>query len=174
VEGANGSGKTSLLRMLCGLTQPDAGTIYWQGEDIGKLGETYRAQMVYLGHQNALKDDLSGVENLQFYVALRGGRLSAQQALAALARLGVERGAHLPTRALSQGQKRRVALARLIFHRASPLWLLDEAFVALDRSAIEEVARLIGEQLAAGGVVLYTTHQDIAIDAPLHQSLRLQ
>lgn len=174
VEGPNGSGKTSLLRMLCGLTQAEAGTIRWQGEAIARLGEAYRRQMVYLGHQNAIKEDLSGVENLRFYAALRGQRISTQQALAALARMGVERAAHLPARVLSQGQKRRVALARLIFHRQSPLWVLDEAFVALDPVAVEEVARLIGEQLAGGGIVLYTTHQDIAINAPLRQSLQLQ
>lgn len=174
VEGANGSGKTTLLRMLCGLSRPDAGAIYWRGESIAKLGEAYRASMAYLGHQNAIKEDLSGVENLRFYGALHGQRISSRQALDALARMGVERAAHLPTRALSQGQKRRVALARLIFHRESPLWILDEAFVALDPAAVAEVARLIGEQLAGGGVVLYTTHQDIAIDAPLRQSLLLQ
>lgn len=173
VEGPNGSGKTSLLRMLCGLLTPEAGELRWQGENIRRLGERYRAALAYVGHQNALKDDLDAVENLRHAAALVGGGISRAAAEEALTRLGLGECSDLPTRLLSQGQKRRVTMARLLFRNEAPLWILDEPFVALDTRTVPVIAELIGAHLQRGGLVVYTTHQEVAIPAATHQSLTL-
>jgi len=173
VHGPNGSGKTSLLRILAGVLAPAAGEVRWSGERIGALGDEYRSELAYLGHQNAIKDDLSAVENLLVSERLAGADVSAARAREALARLGLKGFEALPTRVLSQGQKRRASLARLAFRAACGLWVLDEPFVALDAAAVNEVQAIIGDQLAAGGIVVLTTHQDVAITAPTRHDLRL-
>lgn len=173
VEGPNGSGKTSLLRMLCGLLIPAAGAVRWHGSDIRRLGESYRGTLAYIGHQNAIKDDLDGVENLLFSEPLAGATATRDKARHALARVGLAGFEHLPTRMLSQGQKRRVALARLAFRGAARAWVLDEPFVALDAAAVREVAHIIERQLADGGIVVYTTHQDVDIAANTRMSVSL-
>lgn len=165
VAGPNGSGKTSLLRLLCGLLRPNAGEILWQGRDIGDLASEYRAQLFYLGHANALKEDLDAVENLRCAAALAGIDAGQAEAKAALADMAVAELAELPVRTLSQGQKRRVALAALRLRTKAPLWLLDEPFAALDENATRRVASLIEQHLAAGGMTVYSTHQDVAIAA---------
>ncbi|TAL21227.1 MAG: cytochrome c biogenesis heme-transporting ATPase CcmA, partial [Nitrospirae bacterium] len=129
VQGANGSGKTSLLRMLCGLTPVAEGEIRWGGAEIGGLGEAYREDLLYLGHHNAIQESLTARENLQATAALAGVALDDGEAGAALRRIGLRGREDLPARFLSQGQKRRVALARLMWSRAQ-LWVLDEPFVA--------------------------------------------
>jgi heme exporter protein A len=164
VVGPNGSGKTSLLRMVCGLLAPAAGRIVWNGADIARLGEGFRAELTYLGHQNAIKDDLTAIENLVLPERLAGGDATDAAAYAALAALGLAGFEALPTRVLSQGQKRRVALARLAFRARCRLWVLDEPFVALDVRAVRSVADMIASQVDAGGIVLLTTHQ--AVDVP--------
>ena len=173
VAGANGSGKTSLLRMVCGLGAPDAGEIRWRGEPIRTLREAYWRELVYIGHTNALKDDLSAAENL--HVACRfAGRHVMQAAIReALAQFGLESCAQLPTRALSQGQKRRSALARLALNRETPLWILDEPFSALDATALAHLENLIGSYVDDGGSVIFTTHQDAAIAARVSQRIDL-
>ncbi len=173
VHGPNGSGKTSLLRILAGVLAPSAGEVRWSGAPIGALGDEYRQQLAYVGHQNAIKDDLSGVENLIVSERLAGTGATIASARAALARFGLAGFEDAPTRMLSQGQKRRTALARLAFRSGCGLWVLDEPFVALDASAVGEVQALVGDQLAAGGIVVLTTHQDVAIRAPLQRDLRL-
>lgn len=170
VRGENGSGKTSLLRLLSGLGVPAAGEIRWCGELIRQTGALYREKMLFLGHQGALKEDLSGLENLMFAAALDSAVLSDTQAIAALRRFGLGARAELPVRVLSAGQKRRVLLARLLTRNAR-LWVLDEPFTALDVKAVDMLSVLIGEHLAAGGMAVLTSHQ--AMPIPGGQVLQL-
>lgn len=162
VEGVNGSGKTSLLRALCGFLMPEAGTIRWRGEDIRELREDYHAEMIYLGHHNAIKDELNALENLHINAGLAGCELDDRQAIAALRRMGLRGRETLSVKALSQGQRRRVALARLLVGNA-PLWILDEPLTALDVGAVGLMQELIGEHLARNGMVIYTTHQPLEV-----------
>ena len=135
IQGANGSGKTSLLRTLCGFIQPDEGKIAWEGSDVRDLGEDYFAEMMYLGHLNAIKDELSALENLRISAGLSGLSLNETDAIAALRRMGLKGRERLPAKVLSQGQQRRVALARLLVIKAR-LWILDEPLTALDVNAV--------------------------------------
>ncbi len=165
IAGANGSGKTSLLRIVCGLTPPAQGEIRWRGENIRVLREEYWKHLVYIGHSNAVKDDLTALENLEIASALGGRSIAPGAAYSALDQFGVAACAALPARVLSQGQRRRVALARLVVSRTLPLWVLDEPFTALDAAAVGFVQTLIGEQLERGGTVVFTTHQEVVIEA---------
>jgi len=165
VAGENGSGKTSLLRIVCGLTPPAAGELRWQGENIRSLREDYWKELVYIGHANALKDDLTAQENLRIGCRLAGLTASPRQTADALERFGVGRCAQLPARVLSQGQRRRVALARLGVSAELPLWVLDEPFTALDAAAVDNLQALVGEHLSRGGAVMLTTHQEVGIAA---------
>jgi heme exporter protein A len=162
VAGPNGSGKTSLLKILCGISSPVEGEIRWQGQDTRKQGEAFRASLLYLGHQNAVKEDLSALENLQIAATLAGEPLEEARALDALDRIGLLGREYLPAKVLSQGQKRRVTLARLLVSRV-PLWILDEPLTALDVRAIELIQNRLAEHLSAGGMVVLTTHQPIDV-----------
>ena len=166
VTGANGSGKTSLLRALCGLLVPSAGEVRWKGENIHALREEFAMHLLYVGHSNALKDDLTADENLAVACALAGLRVPASRARAAIESLGLAGRERLPARALSQGQRRRAALARLAVSESLPLWILDEPFAALDTAAVDRVRSLVGAHLSRGGMVVLTTHQEARIDAP--------
>lgn len=173
VAGTNGSGKTTLLRLVCGLGTPDAGEVRWRGMAIAALRESYWRELVYLGHANALKDDLSATENLLVACTLAGcvtNRESAQQALASF---GLAACTHLPVRALSQGQKRRSALARLALSGKQPLWILDEPFSALDVDAVSHLEKLVLAHVAGGGSVIFTTHQSASISASITQCVDL-
>lgn len=172
VLGENGSGKSSLLRLLCGLLTPEQGEILWAGKSIKSHAEQYLPNLKYLGHLNGLKEDLTALENLQMGARIAGQGVTAAAALAALSAIGIARCANLPVRVLSQGQKRRVALAALWLSR-SPLWILDEPFAALDVAATEVLAARIGEHLAAGGMTILTSHQDVPIKAKSTATLRL-
>jgi heme exporter protein A len=165
VAGANGSGKTSLLRILCGLLAPAEGTVRWRGEDIQQLREAFWGSLIYIGHAAPVKADLTAGENLAVACALAGVRADRGAVGAALTRLGLAGCERLPARALSQGQRRRVALARLALGDSAPLWLLDEPFTALDGAATTTVRQLIAEQLARGGAVIYTSHAEVPLDA---------
>jgi heme exporter protein A len=158
VQGGNGQGKTSLLRLLTGLGRPDAGEVRWRGEPIARCRDRYHREMAYLGHANGIKDDLNPVENLRFHVALHGRPFEQAQALDTLKRLGLSRCLDLPCRALSFGQRRRVALSALLLAGAS-LWILDEPLTGLDVNAVALVEGLIRDHLHAGGMVVATTHQ---------------
>jgi heme exporter protein A len=163
VAGPNGSGKTSLLRILCTLLPPDAGSVLWNGTSTHDLGETFRAELVYLGHAPAVKDDLSALENLRFGLVQQGILADEAALFEALACFGLQGREELPVRSLSQGQRRRVALARLAFGEAQTLWILDEPLTALDVSAVELVRARIAEHLGRGGVVVLTSHQDVEL-----------
>ncbi len=173
LQGKNGSGKTSLLRILCGLSHPAAGEIRWRGERVGKLGEDYRRELCYLGHPNAIKEELTPLENLLASARLADEVLDEGSALDALERVGLAGREDLACRYLSQGQKRRVALARLVNERRA-LWILDEPYVALDAAAIELVAGLIGAHLQRGGVAVLTTHQAVEVKAGAVRELVLE
>ena len=173
VLGANGSGKTSFLRMLCGLLLPDSGAILWQGKDIRQLKELYTAQLTYIGHLNGIKDELTPVENLKVSACLAGNESSSAIVQKALEAVGLEQSVHrLPTRVLSQGQKRRVALARL-WLSTRPLWLLDEPFASLDTVATSYLTQRLQSHLSNGGMVVVATHQEIALPTDSVQHLRL-
>jgi len=159
VAGANGSGKTSLLRILCGLARPSAGAVRWKGQPIAGLKEDYTRELVYIGHASAVKDDLTPRENLEISCRLAGRAASGEALAAALVRLGVP---ELPVRKLSQGQRRRAALARLLVSDAL-LWLLDEPFATLDAEGISNLNGLMEKQVSRGGAVVYTTHQEVGI-----------
>jgi heme exporter protein A len=172
VSGENGAGKTSLLRMLCGLSLPAAGEIRWAGKPISEVADDYRTGLTYLGHQTPVKEELSARENLQVSAAVKGWELATGIADSALRKMGLGGREDLPVRYLSQGQKRRVALSQLLTH-SGPLWILDEPFVALDTDAVAAVARMIEAHLAAGGLAVLTSHQEAGLPLQSKRALRI-
>ncbi len=170
LQGKNGSGKTSLLRMLIGLLPPEAGSIRWKGEAINS--DEYRAELCYLGHLNAIKEELTPLENLLAAARLADEELSDDDALDALEQVGLAGREDLACKYLSQGQKRRVALARLVKEKR-PLWILDEPFVALDMAAVDWLSGIISGHLQRGGLAVMTTHQKVNIAAGSVRELRL-
>jgi heme exporter protein A len=173
LRGANGSGKTSLLRILCGLLAPTRGEVRWRGESIRDLAEDFRREIVYIGHASGVKDELTAAENLRVACALSGARANAAAIGAALDAFGVARYANVLVKTFSQGQRRRVALARLALSAAQPLWLLDEPFNALDAHAAGEVEQALAAHLAGGGMVVMTAHQPLQALAPRARVLEL-
>ena len=163
IAGANGAGKTSMLRLLCGLAYPAAGEVRWQGKNVRSVREDYHKELIYLGHANGVKDDLAAWENVTIGASLSGHPVSREAAWNALDMLGLDAVGHLPTRALSQGQRKRVALARLWLTDAPKIWILDEPFTALDKDAVKQLCGQLDKHLANGGMVVYTTHQDIGL-----------
>lgn len=159
VQGRNGSGKTTLLRMLCGLARPDRGAVHWQDQPILAQRAQYHADLLHIGHADALKPDLLAWENLALG-ALPGAPCTRGAAEQALARIGLAAEAQRPVRLLSQGQRKRVALARLLLAPRRPLWILDEPLAALDQAAAAQVGAILQSHCAAGGMLVLTTHQD--------------
>lgn len=171
LRGRNGRGKTTLLRLLAGLASPTAGEIRLGGEV--PEGMAWRSGLLYIGHANALKDDLSATEALRFNASLSGPPPTAAELRQALARLGVAERARAPVRTLSQGQRRRVALARLALPSAPRLWLLDEPFDALDDVGIATLNGLLGDNAARGGAALLTSHQSLSLREPVPREFSL-
>jgi heme exporter protein A len=172
VTGPNGSGKTSLLRILCGLLTPAEGEIKWQGENIRSLAEDYFIAVTYLGHRHGVKDEFTAIENLRISNALNGIEVSKERARDVLARMGLAGRESLPARLLSEGQRRRVALARLLVCNTK-LWLLDEVMTSLDKGAVALIRSLIEEHLAGGGIAIVATHQDLEVATGSSQRLEL-
>lgn len=162
VQGENGAGKTSLLRILASLSPPAEGEIRWRGEPIASLAEDYRRELLFLGHHGAVKEELTPYENLILAARLDGTELDEAAALQALARFGLRGREDLAVRFLSAGQKRRVLLARLAVRKAT-LWILDEPFTALDIKAVEMLSGLIVEHVTQGGIAILTSHQTIPL-----------
>jgi len=172
LRGANGSGKTSLLRILAGLSTPAKGEVRWNGKNIRSLGEEYSGGVSYLAHQNGVKDELSAIENLRIACGVAGNVLSQAAAQGVLQQVGLSRQQNLPARSLSAGQKRRVALARLLGSRAT-VWLLDEVLTSLDDAAIKLSRRFIGDHLSKGGLAIIATHQELDLAADRIQRIEL-
>jgi len=162
VRGENGVGKTSLLRLLTGLSKPEAGQVLWNHELIAKQVDQYHRNLLFLGHRDALKEEFSALENLQTYAALDDIDLPHEKALAALWHFGLRGRENLPVNCLSAGQKRRVLMARMLTRQAR-LWILDEPFNALDVSAVALLEGLMNEHLTSGGILVLTSHQVIHI-----------
>lgn len=172
VNGPNGSGKTSMLRMLCGLSNTASGEISWCGQPIRSLGSDYYNSVTYIGHLSGTKDDLTVIENLRISSALSGFEISIPQAREALQYIGLGGREMLPAKVLSQGQRRRVALARLLVCKTA-LWILDEPLAALDVMAVKLMQELLEQHLQENGMIVMTTHQEIAITAPSITQLQL-
>jgi heme exporter protein A len=172
LTGPNGSGKTSLLRILCGLLAPAEGEVRWQGANIRSLAEEYFTFTTYLGHRHGIKDELTGIENLRISNALNGTEITEQSARSVLEMMGLAGREAIPVRLLSEGQRRRVALARLVVC-GTTLWLLDEILASLDKSAIALIRSLIEEHLAKGGIAVVATHQEFELKSASIQRLEL-
>lgn len=172
LRGRNGRGKTSLLRLLAGLATPAQGRVLIDGEPV-RHAPGWRSRLLYIAHANALKDDLTVAESLRFLGQLQGRVPTADEIDAALARLGMASRRNAPVRTLSQGQRRRAALARLALPQPASIWLLDEPFDALDDEGVQALHGLIADQARRGGSVLLTSHQPTGLRDPQPQILDL-
>ena len=162
IEGANGSGKTSLLRILCGLRVADAGTVNWRGHDITKEREDYYSNMVYIGHLTCIKAELTTLENIRSLLDTRSLSASDDEIIAGLTRVGLAAYDDVQSKALSSGQKRRVLLAFLLLSDAK-VWILDEPLTALDVDGVTLMEAMIIDHQQQGGSVVFTTHHGMKL-----------
>jgi len=163
VQGGDGVGKTSLLRLLTGLSQPFAGEVCWNGENIRHCRDEYHASLLYLGHQPGVKATLTPLENLSFYQKLHGPAGDGVDLWRVLAQVGLAGFEDYPAGQLSAGQQRRVALARLWLSERPALWILDEPFTAIDKQGVRVLEQLFLAHADRGGMVVLTTHQDLTL-----------
>ena len=172
VSGANGTGKTTLLRIIAGLTTPAAGTLTWNGEAVEPLDRDFRRVVAYAGHLPALKDDLTAEENLASLLMLDGEAVTRDTLRCALDEVALSSQRSLPARVLSQGQRRRIGLARLAL-MPRPLWILDEPTTALDASGVELLGRVLARHLSDGGILVAATHAALGLPAARVKSVAL-
>jgi heme exporter protein A len=171
VTGVNGSGKTTLLRTLCGLTHAATGEVRWNGSAIQELGDDFRSQLAYVGHSNGIQGELTAEENLHAAACL-GTATDTTRIPETLERLGLAPYRHFPSKVLSQGQKRRLGLARLVILRKS-LWILDEPLSALDVNSVALMTEILLEHLARDGMIVMTSHQEIGVETKTMLQLQL-
>lgn len=173
VEGRNGSGKTTMLRIITGLGDSEAGKIMWKGVETRKDRDAFHQDLLFIGHQTGVKKELTAFENLSFYQQLNGaGDVTEDDIWMALAKVGLAGKEDIPSGKLSAGQQRRVALARLWLSR-HPLWILDEPLTAIDKQGIKVIEALFVEHTQKGGMVLFTTHQDMFTNMDQLKKIRL-
>ena len=172
LRGPNGSGKTSLLRMLSGLLPPASGEVLWHGKPISAQREEYLSSVAYVGHRCAVKDELTTLENLRVSSALSGWELTREEARHTLGRMSLGAQERLQARHLSEGQRRRLSLARLVACRSS-LWLLDEVLTSLDEDAGHAIRTLIDDHVSRGGMAVIATHQDLKMAARVSRRIDL-
>ncbi len=173
LRGPNGSGKTSLLRLLAGLSTPAEGSVTWDGVPLRQAGAAYHRSLCYLAHANALKDDLTVLEALQFLARLHGQAGDAASVEPALRKVGLFSRRNAAVRTLSQGQRRRVALARLQVDAAAPVWILDEPYDALDAEGTAMLDEALGQHARRGGAAVLTSHIDLSLRDPQPVTLQL-
>jgi heme exporter protein A len=167
ISGPNGTGKTTLLRVVSGLLRPEQGSVTWQGRSIAAIRTEYQATLAYASHEPALKGDLTALENLRFAVGLKR-RITADELRAAMARTGVAGCADLPARVLSAGQRRRVAMARVLAMGAT-VWLLDEPYTNLDAAGSELISELLQTHVAGGGLALVVAHHELKVSCDVRR-----
>ena len=172
IEGRNGTGKTTLLRIVAGLGDSDNGDVFWKGSPVRADREEYHRDLLFLGHLTGVKRELTGFENLLFYQSLHQGKADEEEVWSALAQVGLAGREDVPVAQLSAGQQRRVALARLWVSR-QPLWILDEPLTAIDKQGVKVLENLFLAHAEKGGMALLTTHQDMFGDSPMLRKIKL-
>ena len=172
IEGRNGTGKTTLLRIVTGLGDREEGIIKWKGEEVEKSRDVFHQDLLFLGHQTGVKRELTALENLRFYQSIHNNSSSDKEIFAALAQVGLAGREDVPVAQLSAGQQRRVALARL-WRSNQILWILDEPLTAIDKQGVKVLESLFASHADNGGIVVLTTHQDMFADSPKLRKIKL-
>ncbi|EDP59184.1 cytochrome c biogenesis heme-transporting ATPase CcmA [Vibrio sp. AND4] len=172
IEGRNGTGKTTLLRIVTGLGDREEGIIKWKGEEVEKSRDVFHQDLLFLGHQTGVKRELTALENLRFYQSIHNHRSSEEDIFSALAQVGLAGREDVPVAQLSAGQQRRVALARLWLSNQI-LWILDEPLTAIDKQGVKVLESLFARHADNGGIVVLTTHQDMFANSPKLRKIKL-
>ncbi|EKO3411977.1 cytochrome c biogenesis heme-transporting ATPase CcmA [Vibrio fluvialis] len=172
IEGRNGTGKTTLLRIVTGLGDSDDGEIHWNNVNIEADRDSYHQELLFLGHQTGVKRELTALENLRFYQAVHAAGTQEEDLYQALTQVGLAGREDVPVAQLSAGQQRRVALARLWLSRQK-LWILDEPLTAIDKQGVKVLEALFLQHAEQGGIVVLTTHQDMFADNPKLRKIKL-
>ncbi|MBM4932006.1 cytochrome c biogenesis heme-transporting ATPase CcmA [Vibrio parahaemolyticus] len=172
IEGRNGTGKTTLLRIITGLGDREEGMIKWKGEEVEKSRDVFHQDLLFFGHQTGVKRELTAFENLRFYQSIQNNSTSDEEIFTALTQVGLAGREDVPVAQLSAGQQRRVALARLWLSKQI-LWILDEPLTAIDKQGVKVLEALFAQHADNGGIVMLTTHQDMFADSPKLRKIKL-